>query len=493
MAQARLEIKATADTTQATRALKDLSIQGVNVANALAEKSRESIKSIIGAFNPLTVVGAAVANIVNRLIDGVVDFGKRMLNFKQAYAELGEDIAKTAQTLKTTTSEAVRLEAAANAAGVSAKAYAEALENIKSGKTTLAEQAEAWERIAGASKVAASQKEALAGIIAQGQQRRQERLGRTEQIGAILGGLGVHGEIAQTFFQEILNGRTASITGKDYIRRAQALGVPVMSLGRDTDSMQVAIESLNGFIAERLRGEAERLRGEDMQREAQKAQEAATAKAETARDVDTYKYARQLVDAGMTLDKALHAIAQLEGRMFGEVEASYANGERNAYTPRERLLMRAKSDNEEAIRQYEEEQKEIREDEERKRREADEKRKADEKRQKEASDREAKEEERQGKIADVKEWARLAREEAQGSYRGGYDNSFGLMAGADSWDVSEMAPPSHALRRSPGPRGRSRPPPSRGSVCRGRTGWRGGACRRRRDPGRRGCRRRGWR
>lgn len=191
MAQARLEIKATADTTQATRALKDLSIQGVNVANALAEKSRASIKSIIGAFNPLTVVGAAVANIVNRLIDGVVDFGKRMLNFKQAYAELGEDIAKTAQTLKTTTSEAVRLEAAANAAGVSAKAYAEALENIKSGKTTLAEQAEAWERIAGASKVAASQKEALAGIIAQGQQRRQERLGRTEQIGAILGGLGV--------------------------------------------------------------------------------------------------------------------------------------------------------------------------------------------------------------------------------------------------------------------------------------------------------------
>lgn len=493
MAQARLEIKATADTTQATRALKDLSIQGVNVANALAEKSRESIKSIIGAFNPLTVVGAAVANIVNRLIDGAVDFGKRVLNFKQAYAELGEDIAKTAQALRTTTSEAVRLEAAANAAGVGAKAYAEALENIKSGQTTLEEQIVAWERIAGATKTAAAQREVLAGIIAQGQQRRQERIGRTEQIGSILSGLGIHGEIAQTFFQEILNGRTASITGKDYIGRAQELGIPVMSLGRDTDSMQVAIESLNGFIAERLRGEA-------MQREAQKEQDAATAKAEAAaakaemaRDVDTYKYARQLVDAGMTLDKALHAIAKLEERTFGEVEASYANGEHNAYTPRERLLMLAKSDNEEATRQFEAELEEIREDEERKRREADEKRKADEKRQKEASDRKAKEEERQGKIADVKEWARLAREEAQGSYRGGYDNAFGLMAGADSWDVSEMAQPSHALRRSPEPRGRSRPPPSRGSVCRGRTGWRGGACRRRRGLGRRGCRRRGWR
>ena len=56
MAQARLEIKATADTSQATRALKDLSIQGVNVADELRAKRQEGIKSVIGLFSPAVMV-----------------------------------------------------------------------------------------------------------------------------------------------------------------------------------------------------------------------------------------------------------------------------------------------------------------------------------------------------------------------------------------------------------------------------------------------------
>ena len=185
MAQARLEIKATADVDQAKRALKDLSIQGVNVADELRAKSQEGIKSVIGLFSPVVIASQMAVQVITAVSQKIFDFGARVFNAKQAYAELGKEVEKTAKDLNVGTEEAVRLESAARAAGVSAKKYAEALEDIKGGQTTLEEQASAWERIAGATKTAAAQRETLAGLIANAQQRREDRLGAAERAGDI--------------------------------------------------------------------------------------------------------------------------------------------------------------------------------------------------------------------------------------------------------------------------------------------------------------------
>ena len=116
------------------------------VADEMKAKSQESIKSIIGAVTPLSVIGATITNLINRGIDALADFSMRIFNAKQSYAELGKQVDKTAKDLGTSTEQAARLEAAAKAAGVGANDYAKAMEDIKSGKTTLEEQAEAWLR-----------------------------------------------------------------------------------------------------------------------------------------------------------------------------------------------------------------------------------------------------------------------------------------------------------------------------------------------------------
>ena len=193
MAQARLEVKATADVSQATRELKKLAVQGVSVIDEIRAKNQEGIKAVIGMFSPMAIIGQALAQQLSKAIDWAVEFARRVSNAKQAYAELGKEVDKTAKNLGTSTEQAVRLEAAAKAAGVGAKEYAQTMEDIKSGKTTLEEQAEAWERIAGATKTIGAQKEVLAGMIANEQQRREDleewlAKAHAEALGSYTGG-----------------------------------------------------------------------------------------------------------------------------------------------------------------------------------------------------------------------------------------------------------------------------------------------------------------
>ncbi len=322
MAQARLEVKATADVSQATEELKKLSVQGVMVADEMKAKSQESIKSIIGAVTPLSVIGATITNLINRGIDALADFSMRIFNAKQSYAELGKQVDKTTKDLGTSTEQAVRLEAAAKAAGVGAKEYAQTMEDIKSGKTTLEEQAEAWERIAGATKTIGAQKEVLAGMIANEQQRREERIGAAERAGTLLSDLDEAGEMAQYFYSQILNGRRTLITPAEYNSEAIRLTFGKHTGLDNPEDMDTVLKVLNGMIYDRIVGEVQEA-AKQAEREREQAEAQAVAKNEAYQQQranlaaqvalseqeqkarndyaqSVYTYAQRLMAAGMT-------------------------------------------------------------------------------------------------------------------------------------------------------------------------------------------------
>ena len=252
----------------------------------------------------------------------MIDFGKRVVNAKQSYAELGKQVDKTAKDLGTSTEQTVRLEAAAKAAGVGAKDYAKAMEDIKSGKTTLEEQAEAWERIAGASKTAAAQKEVLAGMIANEQQRREEQIGAAERAGALLSDLDEAGEMAQYFYSQILNGRRTLITPAEYNSEAIRLTFGKHTGLDNPEDMDTVIKVLNNMIAEHITGEVQEA-AKQAEREREQAEAQAVAKNEAYQQQranlaaqvtqseqeqkarndyaqSVYTYAQRLMAAGMT-------------------------------------------------------------------------------------------------------------------------------------------------------------------------------------------------
>lgn len=426
MAQARLEIKATADITQATTELKKLAVHGVGVIDEIRAKNQEGIKSLIGLISPLSVASQVVAQWIGRATDFAIDFGKRMATAKQAYAELGKEVEKTAKDLNVGTEEAVRLESAARAAGVSAKKYAEALEDIKGGQTTLEEQASAWERIAGATKTAAAQRETLAGLIANAQQRREDRLGAAERAGAVLSGLGDDAATAQRLYQQVLNGRTTFFTAEDYSLQAAANG---RNGYENPENMEAVLDALNGMIYESLeraqRKQEEATRQAEAEAEAEAAQEAARneqyQRDKAARDAEAqrglaerdayarnvYGYAQQLRATGMGDAEIFSTIAKTDGKSADDILLAYYRGQSLHNNSREGVLQRAQAQAQAA--------------------EA--KRKADEKAKADKDKADAAAEAKQRRIADVKEWAKAALVEAQNVYSGGYQNGFGLMAG----------------------------------------------------------------
>ena len=420
MAQARLEVKATADVSQATRELKKLAVQGVSVIDEIRAKNQEGIKAVIGMFSPMAIIGQALAQQLSKAIDWAVEFARRVSNAKQAYAELGKEVDKTAKNLGTSTEQAVRLEAAAKAAGVGAKEYAQTMEDIKSGKTTLEEQAEAWERIAGATKTIGAQKEVLAGMIANEQQRREERIGAAERAGALLSGLGEAGEMAQYFYSQILNGRRTLITPAEYNSEAVRLTFGKYTGLDNPEDMDTVLKVLNGMIYDRIVGE-ETARRESERREQEKAdaqdaekekayrEQRAAVNAQAEKEEKerndyvrgVYDYAQKLMDAGLTLQQAIDAITKTDRKSADFVWSAYSLGERNFMLSREGVLRQAQAEQAKAKETA----------------------KATAKAQQEAAA-------SNDKFWSLIEWFREARAEALGSYAGGYANGFGLVAGA---------------------------------------------------------------
>ena len=148
MAQAKLAFETTNDTSKAEksfgritaaakRANAEIKRDGVNVADEIGKKNQETIKAMAGRF-ALVAVAVALVRVAVRKVGEA--FAKMAESGKQL-RETADDIGVSAQTVG-------RLKAQADAAGISAKDYAKALDEVKSGATSIDELSAAWARVA---------------------------------------------------------------------------------------------------------------------------------------------------------------------------------------------------------------------------------------------------------------------------------------------------------------------------------------------------------
>ena len=253
MATTNLKLTATADTSDAKRKLDDLKKQSINVQDEIAQKNRERLKEAFGLIAPVAVGVQALMRVIDGAISKVQEFIGRVASYRDTYAKAGENLDALAKNLNATTAETIRLQAAADAAGIGAKDYAAALDKIKAGTITLDQQATAWESIASSASIAQSRSKLFAGYIARARQQREIEIGTAEEMAAQLGGLGVHGQIGQSFLDDILAGRSEAVTYREYSSRATQMGIGLQTMGVDSEAMPIVIRALNDFIAEQNR------------------------------------------------------------------------------------------------------------------------------------------------------------------------------------------------------------------------------------------------
>ena len=313
MATTNLKLTATADTSDAKRKLDDLKKQSINVQDEIAQKNRERLKEAIGLIAPVAVSIQALIRVVNGAINKVQEFIGKIVDYRDTYAKTGEHLDNLAKSLNATTAETIRLQAAADAAGIGAKDYAEALEKIKAGTVTLDQQATAWESIATSSAVAQSRSKLFASYISRARQQREIEIGTAEEMAAQLGGLGVHGQIGQSFLDDILAGRSEAVTYREYSRRATQMGIGLQTMGVDSEAMPIVIRALNDFITEQNR--------------ALKAAQEATAQQNRATADEIFKMVERFMAAnGGDLDAALISASIVKGMDVATARKWYDQG-----------------------------------------------------------------------------------------------------------------------------------------------------------------------
>ena len=148
MAQAKLAFETTNDTSKAEksfgritaaakRANAEIKRDGVQVAEELGKKNQETFKAMLGRFAPV----AAAVSVLSAVIRKVSEAFAKM-------AENGKQLRETADAIGVSAQTVGRLKAQADAAGISAKDYAKAIDELKSGATSIDELSAAWARVA---------------------------------------------------------------------------------------------------------------------------------------------------------------------------------------------------------------------------------------------------------------------------------------------------------------------------------------------------------
>lgn len=353
MAKNEIKVNISAETTQFERNI-------ASIKKKLAEAFITPNQFSIGALSPWKFLSDKAIQAVNAVVDS-------FKNWRKGLEDISTATERTAKDLDTTTLQASRLEAAARAAGVSAKDYAAAIDNIKAGRTTLETQAQQWERIAGSAKTAQERTRSFAALIEAERKKQFDQATAAENITATLTGLKGSGTIAQSFLEEITRGREAPITGQEFARRGAQLGISYRDMG-SPETIDLALKALNRAIQEeaaararaaekeaKAKEEAEqkaaeaRLKTLEAEEAAQKAAmdrvraherelEAARAKATAAAQAqqDAYdKTAREAYALLNTLHQAYggEAWAKLQELYGPEAEALYNRGARLTETP----------------------------------------------------------------------------------------------------------------------------------------------------------------
>ena len=421
MAQARLDVKVTGDSSGALRAINAVRAAGDEFANKFREQSKEAVGQIVHMINPVILATTAI-------VAGVAKIGEAIRNYfeegREAVKKAGEELNAAAKHANLTAEAYQKIRAQAELAGVSVSEFNAEMERLKSGQTTVSELADKWEQLPqkinlSVQSIKTLQFEAQAMLNAENaafEKRRRNESGLTTRarfVGEAQARL-MTGEDLATVQRELIDKYAkADWYTLGFTDNSSELYFAMQDIQRW--QQRQSSEEFNAKM-EAERKERERLENERVELEKEEAAEVVRQKNERREEWNRIRAAGGVEAFAVGVRRLIDPKAQLEDEGT-QVVLRY-------WRQRFEALDKEFGVSPEAFaKQWRDEQALAQ-------KEADEKRKADEKRQKETADRKAKEEERQGKIADVKEWARLAREEAQGSYRGGYDNSFGLMAGA---------------------------------------------------------------
>ncbi|MGN0890798.1 MAG: hypothetical protein ACI4W7_04010 [Candidatus Spyradenecus sp.] len=348
MAKNEIKVNITAETTQFERGIASIK----NRMRTLFDANALNFTSL----NPYALIAKGIGQAVNAVVDS-------FKNWRKGLEEIATATERTAKDLDTTTLQASRLEAAARAAGISAKDYAAALDNIKAGKTTLETQAEQWERIAGSAKTAQERTRSFAALIEAERKKQHENATAAEKITATLSGIKGSAKVAETYIEDIKAGRTNEIKPQAFYERGLAMGYTRRTLG-GADTIELAAAALNRIIqdeakskeaaaikakkAEEAAAEA-RLKTLEAEEAAQKAAmdrvrahereiEAARAKATAAAQAQQAAYDKTAREAYALLN-TLHqahggeAWDRLQELYGSDAEALYARGARLTETP----------------------------------------------------------------------------------------------------------------------------------------------------------------
>lgn len=227
----------------------------------------------LAEINPWKLAADGIRAAVTHVVKSFAELNGAMAKNGSAAVALGKDLGVT-------TLEAGRLQEAARLAGVSASEYAEALDKIKTGTTSLAEQAEAWERVAHASSSVTRGNAVLSAIAEMNTPGIDDNLNWIQRAW-LKGTRSQQARVGARMMQEVEEGRTERFTRQDVIKLGGS--------GLGSQYQAQLVEALNKMIDQRnaAKAEADRRReAERLKAEAEAAKEAERLRAEAAKERD---------------------------------------------------------------------------------------------------------------------------------------------------------------------------------------------------------------
>ena len=422
MAQARLDVQVTGNATGALRAISAVRAAGDEFANKFREQSKEAVGQIVHMVNPIILATTAI-------VAGVAKIGEAIRTHfeegRQAVKKAGEELDKAAQSAGMTAQAYQALRTQAELAGKSLDEFNEALAAIKEGKATVSEMLTDWQALPGAISRSANAVKTL-------QFEAQATINRRAEESAAYhrneSGLTARARFVGEAQARILAGEDYATVVRELIDKYSRGDWYTLGFTDNSGELIGAQNDLRRWLREM---EAQRADDDTAQRERERAEEAREDAAEAERrrqeaESDTASRSREW--------QAITAAGGVEAYAVGLVRRTRPNAglddEQVQYLIRAlgpRFAALEAEFGEDAVtrlaKEFVAEQKKAEAD-------VEAKRKAEKKAEDDATKQKIADEKRKQDIRDIKEWARLAREEAEGSYRGGYANNFGLAFGA---------------------------------------------------------------
>lgn len=148
MARSQLEFDITANNKPAVKKINEVKKAGVDATEEIQAKNNEATKAAIGMIAPMAI---AVQGLMT-LLAGISESVRKYFAMGEVFIEWGKKAEISAQS-------AAYLKAEADAAGVSAKDFEQAMADLGAGKTSIAKLREEWEGLGDSIKTATNAQE----------------------------------------------------------------------------------------------------------------------------------------------------------------------------------------------------------------------------------------------------------------------------------------------------------------------------------------------